>query len=483
MFLGIDLGTSGVKAILIDAQQSIIASGHGALSVQRPHPNWSEQSPEDWVNAAKQAIDTLRKNAPDAFGQLKAISFSGQMHGATLLDKNGAVIRPAILWNDTRAHLEAKQLDEHPAFRDISGNIVFPGFTAPKLMWLKTHEPEAFARVAKVLLPKDYLRFWLSGDYATDVSDASGTAWLDVANRCWSNELLEASGMTLAQMPTLVEGNHTSGVLKKEIAQQWGINHEVLIGGGGGDNAASAVGMGVLEEGHAFVSLGTSGVLFAATSAYQPNAASAVHTFCHAIENTWHQMGVILSAADAINWYAKLVDTPAAELTQALPAYITEPSDVTFLPYLSGERTPHNNAMAKGMFFGMSHNSDQKALTQAVLEGVAFALKDNQLALEAAGTKLQGVTAIGGGAQSRAWLSILANVLNVPVSIPAAGDYGAAFGAARLALLTVNDSTPQTVCAPPPVAEVIEPQSEVVARYHSAHQRYQALYQKTKDLL
>lgn len=483
MFLGIDLGTSGVKAILVDAHQSIIASGHSSLTVQRPQPNWSEQAPQAWIEAAESAIDQIRTSAPEAFSTLEAISFSGQMHGATLLDEQGDVIRPAILWNDTRAHLEAKQLDENPIFREISGNIVFPGFTAPKLMWLKTHEPENFARVAKVLLPKDYLRFWLSGDYATDVSDASGMAWLDVANRAWSAELLKASGMTEAQMPTLVEGNHASGVLKTDIAERWGIKHEVLIGGGGGDNAASAIGMGVLEEGQAFVSLGTSGVLFAATSAYQPNAASAVHTFCHAIENTWHQMGVILSAADAINWYSKLVDTPAATLTKALSETVTTPSDVTFLPYLSGERTPHNNAMAKGMFFGMDHNSSQETLTQAVLEGVAFALKDNQLALAEAGTQLQGVTAIGGGAQSKAWLSILANTLNVPVSIPAAGDYGAAFGAARLAMLATGVFSPSDVCSPPPIAEVIEPQPEAIEKYAKAHARYQALYKATRELM
>ena len=305
MYIGLDLGTSGLKAILIDDAQAILAEAVAPLEVNRPFDGWSEQAPASWLDATGAVLRELRQKAD--LSAVRGIGLSGQQHGATLLDAADHVLRPCILWNDTRAAVEAAALDADPQFRAITGNIMFAGFTAPKLVWVRKHEPKLFDRVAKVLLPKDYLRLWLTGEHVGEMSDAAGTGWLDVGKRDWSDALLAATGMTRAQMPRLVEGSEVSGHLRDELASKWGLPKGVVVAGGGGDNAASAVGVGVVAAGQAFVSLGTSGVLFAASAAYQPDAASAVHTFCHALPDTWHQMGVILAAADALNWYARLV--------------------------------------------------------------------------------------------------------------------------------------------------------------------------------
>ncbi|MEM8658918.1 MAG: xylulokinase, partial [Pseudomonadota bacterium] len=300
MYIGLDLGTSGLKALLIDAEQAIVAEAQAPLEVQRQHPGWSEQLPADWLTAAEAAIAAL--GAAHALDAVRGIGLSGQMHGAVLLDASDNVLRPCILWNDTRAAAQAAAMDAEPAFRAVTGNIVFPGFTAPKLAWVAEAEPEVFAQVARVLLPKDYLRLWLTGEAVSEMSDAAGTSWLDVGARDWSDDLLGRTGLGREHMPRLVEGSEVSGVLRPELAQRWGLPAEVIVAGGGGDNAASAVGVGVVQAGDAFLSLGTSGVLFAASDAYAPDPATAVHTFCHALPDTWHQMGVILAATDALEW-------------------------------------------------------------------------------------------------------------------------------------------------------------------------------------
>jgi len=398
------------------------------------------------------------------------------MHGATLLDGDDKVLRPCILWNDTRSYKEAAQLDADPRFRALTGNIVFPGFTAPKLVWVKNNEPDVFAKVRQVLLPKDYLRLWLSGEHISEMSDSAGTSWLDTGKRAWSSELLAATELDESQMPTLVEGTEKAGTLRSELASQWGMGSDVVIAGGAGDNAASACGMGTVGEGHAFVSLGTSGVLFAANARYLPNPASAVHAFCHALPNTWHQMGVILSATDALNWYSGVTGKGAAELTNELGDDLKGPGPVTFLPYLSGERTPHNDARMRGVFTGLGHESERVVLTQAVLEGVSFAFRDNLEALKSAGTSIARVTAIGGGSRSRYWLKSIATALNVPVDIPTDGDFGGAFGAARLGLIAATGADPVQVCTPPATDETIEPDAALASAYEAAYQRYRALY-------
>ncbi len=476
MYLGLDLGTSGVKALLMDAGQKIIGSGHGSLDISRPHHGWSEQDPADWIRATEEAVGALKASYPGELAAVRGIGLSGQMHGATLLDAGGEVLRPCILWNDTRSFVEAARLDADPRFRKITGNIVFPGFTAPKLAWVKANEPAVFARVAKVLLPKDYLRLWLTGEHVSEMSDAAGTAWLDVGGRRWSTELLAATDLDEAHMPHLVEGTDRTGDLRAHLASSWGMGGGVTVAGGAGDNAASACGMGTVKPGAAFVSLGTSGVLFAANGAYLPNPESAVHTFCHALPQAWHQMGVILSATDSLNWLSGITGRDAAELTGELGGELRAPSGVTFLPYLSGERTPHNDAAIRGSFTGLAHAVDRAGLTQAVLEGVAFAFRDSLEALAKAGTSLTRVTAIGGGSRSRYWLKSIATALGLPVDIPADGDFGAAFGAARLGLIAAESAAPLEVCTPPATAETVEPVAALAGAYDEAYQRYRKLY-------
>ena len=476
MYLGLDLGTSAVKATLIDDAQAVVGSSSAPLEVSRPQPGWSEQNPRDWLAAAEQAVAALHAEHARALAAVRGIGLSGQMHGATLLDERDEPLTSCMLWNDTRAHAEAAALDADARFRDVTGNIVFPGFTAPKVAWVRKHEPRTFERVRFVLLPKDYLRLKLTGEHVAEMSDASGTSWLDTGARRWSAELLAATELDERQMPALVEGTAVSGTLRRELAARWGIGGDVVVAGGAGDNAASACGLGAVSDGAAFVSLGTSGVLFAANGAYMPNAASAVHTFCHALPATWHQMGVILSATDSLNWLATLTGTSAAELTAGLGERLAAPGRVTFLPYLGGERTPHNDSSVRGVFVGLGHETDRRALAQAVVEGVAFALCDCRDALRAAGTHVARLQAVGGGSRSRYWLEALATALGVPIDVPVAGDFGAAFGAARLGLIAATGADSASVCTTPPVAETIEPNAAQAAAFAAARERYRALY-------
>ncbi len=478
MFIGFDLGTSGLKGVVIDGAQRVVAKTTAPLQVSRPASGWSEQSPADWIAAAETVLDALAARVP--MGEVAGIGLSGQMHGATLLDAAGEVLRPCILWNDTRAHEEAAELDGDPMFRRVTGNIVFPGFTAPKLVWMARHEPALFARVARVLLPKDYLRLWLTGEAVAEMSDAAGTAWLDTGARDWSDDLLAATGLSRAQMPALVEGSAPSGALRDGLAARWGLPRGVIVAGGGGDNAATGVGMGVVRAGEAFVSLGTSGVLFAATDGYRPDAAAAVHTFCHALPTTWHQMGVILAATDALNWFAALAGTDAAALTDELGA-LQAPGRTLFLPYLGGERTPLNDAAIRGAFTGLEHATDRAAATRAVLEGVTFALRDCRDALAATGTRLDSVIATGGGARSDYWLAAIATALGTPVKLPVAGDFGAAFGAARLALMAKTGAGAEAA-TPPQIARSIDPDPSLTAAFDDGHTRFRAAQSAIREL-
>jgi xylulokinase len=478
MHLGLDLGTSGLRALLIDDSQMVIGSAEGALVVSRPHPGWSEQDPDAWIAAAETALDALHAAHPAALSAVRSIGLSGQMHGATLLGADDRPLRPCILWNDMRSHLEAAELDADTAFRAISGNIVFPGFTAPKLVWTARHEPEVFAATRMVLLPKDHLRLWLTGEKISDMSDASGTSWLDVGARAWSAPLLDAGGMRADQMPQLAEGSAPAGALRAAIATRWGMRPGVVVAGGGGDNAASAVGVGVTAPGDGFVSLGTSGVLFAAGGGYAPAAASAVHTFCHALPGVWHQMGVILSASAALEWFGALVGARPADLTAALGDAVQAPGAAQFLPYLSGERTPHNDAAIRGAFAGLSQDAGREALTRAVLEGVAFALRDTLEALRGAGGAPTRLIAVGGGSRSRYWVQLIANTLNLPVDLPAEGEFGAALGAARLGMLAESGSGADiaAICAPPVIGRTATPDPALRGAMDDAWGRWRALY-------
>jgi xylulokinase len=478
MYIGLDLGTSGLKGIMMDEAQTVLAEATAPLGVMRMHDGWSEQSPADWIAAAESVLDALA--AERSLASVRAIGLSGHMHGATLLDQADQVLRPCILWNDTRSHVEAAELDDDPMFRRITGNIVFPGFTAPKLMWLQRHEPRLWERVAKVLLPKDYLRLWLTGDYVSEMSDAAGTSWLDTGARDWSDDLLTATGLSRSHMPRLVEGSQAAGSLRAELSRRWGLPAGVIVAGGGGDNAATGVGVGVVRAGEAFVSLGTSGVVFAANDGYQPSPETAVHTFCHALPATWHQMGVILAATDALNWYARLVGETAASLTGAMGP-LRAPAKTVFLPYLGGERTPLNDATIRGAFLGLEHATDRDAGTRAVLEGVTFAIRDCRDAMAATGTRLDHLFAVGGGSRSDYWLQAIATALDLPVYLPVAGDFGAAFGAARLALMAATGAGAE-IATLPKIARSISPDKTLTAAFDAGYARYRAAQSLLKDL-
>ena len=483
MYLGLDFGTSSVKGVLIDASQKILTSASAPLKVSRPHPGWSEQNPEDWWKACNTVVKTLRKLKPKAVAAVEGIGLSGQQHGATLLDKDGKVLRPCILWNDARSFRECDDImNREPQAVPLAGNIPLAGYTAPKLVWVKKHEPKTFARVAKVLLPKDYIRFRMTGEYASDMSDSSGTFWLDIAKREWSKLLLDASDMSIDQMPMLYEGTDATGRLTAQVAKAWGMPKRPVVAGGGGDNASAACGIGAVTDNAALVSIGTSGVMFVSNDKFRPNAGRMVHAFCHAVPGTWHQMGVILSAAASLEWLAGILGAPAPKLTAALGKNLTGPSPALFLPYLSGERTPVGDAQVRGLIMGLGHESDHKTLTHAALDAVAFAFRDSLEALKDAGTEVRRVTAVGGGSKSELWLKIIATVLGVPVDLPAAGDVGGAFGAARLGLIAATGADFRKVLTAPKTARTIRPEAQAREAYEEHYRRYAKIYPAIKEI-
>ncbi len=477
MFIGLDLGTSSLKAILIDADDGVLAEHSVRLSVSRPHDAWSEQSPESWCDAARDALRALA--VKHDCGGVQGIGLAGHMHGATLVGADDRALRPCLLWNDTRAHAQAATMDANPLFREITGNIVFPGFTAPKVEWVCEHEPEVFRRTRKILLPKDYLRLYLTGEYASEMSDAAGTAWLDTGARDWSDALLSACQLSRDHMPRLVEGSEQSGMLRADLAADLGLPR-IPVAGGAGDNAAAAIGAGVVRDGSAFLSLGTSGVLFAANAGYRPDPETAVHTFCHAVPGAWHQMGVILAATDALEWLARLTGQSAAHLTTDLEP-LRAPGKPMFLPYLGGERTPHNDAGIRGQFLHLDHATDARAAARAVMEGVAYAFADCRDALAATGTGIGRALALGGGARSVYWLQILATALDVPLDVPASGEFGAALGAARLGRMAATGEGAE-IATPPAIDRTVEPKADLTDAFAAAHARYKTAYITLKDL-
>ena len=483
MYIGLDLGSSGLRALLIDENQQVRGAAEAHYEMLRPHPGWSEQVPADWIEATHACFAQLRTDFPDDMAALRGIGISGQMHGATVLDRARQVLRPCILWNDTRSAVEAAELDADPRFRELTGNIVFPGFTAPKLAWMRNHEPDLFAQVDLVLLPKDYLRLWLTGEEVSDFSDAAGTSWLDGGTRQWSAELLDQTGLGPEHMPALVNGSDASGIVRAEVADALGLPAGVVVAGGGADNAVAACGIGAVRGGQGFVSLGTSGVLLAAIDQWATSPGQAVHAFCHAVPDAWYQMGVTLSATDNANWLATVTGQTVPAMAQAVGDQISGPSPVTFLPYLSGERTPHNDAGMRGAFVGLEHQSSPAQLMQAVMEGVAFSMADCQVALQSSGTAINSLFAIGGGSQSRRWVETLATVLGQPVGLLAGGENGAAMGAARLAIMAATGASAASVMLAPQPAETIDPRTEFSAAYEDALNRYRRLYPALKSAL
>ena len=475
MFLGIDLGTSALKLLVINDSNSVLAVSNISLDVSRPHPLWSEQDPDEWWCALLKGIEDLKSQT--SLSDIKGIGLSGQMHGAVLLDKNGEVLRPAILWNDGRSGKECLELEDAvPDLHQITGNQAMPGFTAPKLLWICKNEPKIFNKIRTVLLPKDFLRYRLCGEAISDMSDSSGTLWMDTAARDWSEKILNATSLSKDQMPRLVEGTSPGGVLHSELAREWGIKTRPIIAGGGGDNAAGAIGVGAIKSGSAFISLGTSGVYFVVNSLFTHNAREGAHAFCHCIPDTWHQMGVILSASSCLSWLSGIMKQSESELISGLESSPHQPGELIFLPYLSGERTPHNNPNAQGVFFGLTHQHGAKELTKAVLEGVAYAFSDSQKVLLDAGAKIEEVSLIGGGSKSHLWAQILASVLERPIIRHVNSEMGPALGAARLAMLATDNGTIEEICQRPLIKEIVEPYSKHVPQYRNYSNRFRRLY-------
>lgn len=479
MFLGIDLGTSELKVLLLDERHRIVASTGEPLALQRPRPLWSEQHPADWWAAMDAALQRLAARHAAAMAAVQGIGLSGQMHGAVVLDAAGQVLRPAILWNDGRSGDACAALQAAvPALRDITGNLAMPGFTAPKLWWLREHEPALFDRVRCVLLPKDWLRFGLTGEKVGEMSDASGTLWLDVGRRCWSVDVLTACGLGVEQMPRLLEGSEVSGHLLPALAARWGLRPAIPVAGGGGDNAASAVGIGAVRPGQGFVSLGTSGVVFLASDRFRPNPASAVHAFCHALPHAWHQMSVMLSAASALRWARELLGLPSEAALLERVAALTPAQQAaapTFLPYLGGERTPHNDPRAQGVLFGLDSGHDAASVGYAVIEGVAFGLRDGWAAMDAAPGEVAQLSLVGGGARSALWAKLIASTLGLPLVTHEGGEAGGALGAARLAWLATGGG-PGSVCVAPPVRGRVEPDPRQADLLAPRYERFRRLY-------
>ncbi|MBG3131169.1 xylulokinase [Proteus mirabilis] len=476
MYLGLDLGTSSVKAIIMNEQGDVVASHSVSLAISRPHPQWSEQDPLQWWQATQDAILQLGRSYP--MDKIEAIGLSGQMHGAVLLDAQQAVLRPAILWNDGRSFKQCQMLEaQYPQFKKITGNLVMPGFTAPKLQWVAEQEPEIFQRIAHVLLPKDFLRWKMCGNFASDMSDSAGTLWLDMQKRDWSEELLNATGLTRRQMPTLFEGNQITGYLLADIAKKWQMKQVPIIAGGG-DNAAGAIGVGVYQPGQAMLSLGTSGVYFVVSEKFLQNSDNAVHSFCHALPKTWHLMSVMLSAASCLDWVCQLtgIEDVGAMFEEVEHATFAD-SPLLFLPYLSGERTPYNNPNAKGVFWGLTHEHQRADLCQAVLEGVSFALRQGIEVAENAGQLADNITLIGGGAKSEYWRQLLADITGKTLDYRQGGDVGPALGAARLAQLAVNPAhSSHVILSQPKLEKRHKPNLEKHKIYEKKYHAFKKLY-------
>jgi xylulokinase len=474
VLFGIDVGTSATKGLAINPDGDVLATEEVSYPLSTPKPGWSEQDPEDWWRATEEVLAALEKTA----GEPAGIGLSGQMHGLVALDEHDDVIRPAMLWNDQRTQAECDEIENTIGLQkliELTGNRALTGFTAPKILWLREHEPDNYGRIARILLPKDYVRLRLTGEHATDVSDASGMLLLDVANRAWSDEVLDALKIDPAWLPTVLESPEPSGVTRDGTT----------VAAGGGDQAAGAVGVGVDRKGPVSVALGTSGVVFAALDEYAADPEARVHAFCHAVPGAWHAMGVMLSAAGSLTWLRDVTnaDAPFDVLLNEAAAWPAGTENLVFLPYLAGERTPYADPDARGAFVGLSVRHDRGALTRAVLEGVAFGLRDSLDLTKDLGGAPQLGRISGGGARSRLWAQIIASVLELPLE-PVAVDEGAAFGAAILGGVAANVWPDVHVAVRQTVKPrgLIEPVPEWIEPYREQRERYRALYPALKAL-
>ena len=444
MFIGIDLGTSSLKTVLINDSQKIIGHSSQPLKISNPYDGYYEQDPKSWFDATTRCFDDLKNNYSKEFRSVKAIGISGQMHGATLVDKKGNILRPCILWNDTRSFKECALMEKnYPLLRKETGNLAMPGFTAPKLLWIKENEKEIYKNIYKILLPKDYLRFRLTNSYHTDMSDASGTLWLNVKDRKWSDNLLELTGLNASFMPTLVEGSEPTEYLSNDIKNKFGFLNRIIVAGGAGDQAAGAIGSGVIENKQSMISLGTSGVYFSPTKEFFPNTNDAVHSFCHCIPDTWHHMSVMLSATNCLNWISNLNNIKISDSILKAKYFFENDFKINstpyFLPYLSGERTPHNNPYLRGSFHMINTSTSFESMIYSVIEGISFGIKDGFEAVHSVSQKSEDIYFIGGGSKSDFWGDFISSTLNQEIIVGEDSEFGPALGVARLSMIATNE--------------------------------------------
>ena len=487
MFIGIDLGTSSVKMILIDHDQNILASSNSSLTVQNPKNGFSEQNPKEWIAATHECLDGLKKKKPKEFSETISIGISGHMHGATLVDDNGNVIRPCILWNDTRSYAECDEFEnQNIDVRSISGNITMPGFTAPKINWIKNNELENFKKINKVLLPKDYLRFYLTGDFFSEMSDASGTLWLDIQKRKWSKELLSCSFLEEKHMPKLVEGNQEAGILKKKFKDKFNFKNNVIVVGGAGDNAAAAAGMGIIKQNQSFISLGTSGVFFTPTDNFLSNTGDSVHSFCHCLPNKWHLMSVMLSATNCLDWISSITKTSILDIMSNIETHYQDKNllnSAYFLPYLSGERTPHNDPHIRGSFHSLKTNTDSLNMQYAVIEGISFGILDGVNSISKVNNNYEKIFMVGGGSKSSFWIQLLSSLLNRKISVCAQSEFGAALGVARLAMYSdINFKNKEDIIKEINISKEFNPKLDKIDILSKRYQIWQDIYSSNKNI-
>ena len=481
MDLGLDCGTSGLKAVLVGDDGAPVASASRSYAPDRPRPDWSEQDPDVWRDAMAGAIADLRVAAPAALDAVRAIGFSGQMHGAVLLDEADRPVRPAILHNDGRAHAEAEELQRrYPELAGVVGVKPMPGFTGPKLLWLARHERECAKRVRCLLAPKDYLRLALTEERATDVSDAAGMWLLDEAERTWSTEAVAACEAEAAWLPRLLEGSAPAGKVTGAAAQAYGLPRGAVVAAGGGDAAVGAVGLGAIDSGEAFISLGTATQLIVATDRYLSAPEKLLHSFAHALPRRWYAMAAMLNGAGALAFAARLLGSAPDVLEREAADGYSGPSRLLFLPYLSGERTPLDDSYARGVLFGMDPTTSRADVARAVMEGVALTLGQARDVLAAAGAKPLTVGLSGGGAKSMLWTRMIAAATGFRILRIKGSEHGPALGAARLARLAATGESAETVCTPPEIADVTEPDPALADAFARQAERFQSLYAATK---
>ena len=483
LYIGVDLGTSAVKLLLMDSEGKIKNIVSKEYPLYLPKPGWSEQKPEDWFEKSMEGIRELTEGFDRS--EVAGISFGGQMHGLVALDKDDNVIRPAILWNDGRTGEETDYLNQvigKDKLSEYTANIAFAGFTAPKILWMKKNEPDNFARISKIMLPKDYLAYKLSGSFCSDVSDASGMLLMDVKNRCWSKEMIDICGITEEMLPKLYESYEVVGTLKEEIADALGLSKDVKVIAGAGDNAAAAVGTGTVGEGMCNISLGTSGTIFISSHKFGVDENNALHSFAHA-DGNYHLMGCMLSAASCNKWWSEeILKTKDYAAEQKAIEKLGE-NDVFYLPYLMGERSPHNNPDARAMFIGMSMNTTREDMTQAVLEGVTFGLRDSLEVARSLGIQIERTKICGGGAKSMLWKKMIANIMNMKVDV-IESEEGPALGGAMLAAVGCGEYPDVKTIAEKvvKVVDTVEPDPELVAKYEERYQKFRKIYPTVKEL-